>query len=97
VDVRIGHAGSSIPWTVEIGGERLTTRSIVIAAGAEPLVPPIPGLEESGYLDQRHDVGCARRPRGPAARLGHHRRRPDRLSEMAQAFRRLGSEGDDRP
>ena len=33
------------PWEVEVGGRRLSTRSIVIAAGARPFVPPIPGIE----------------------------------------------------
>jgi pyruvate/2-oxoglutarate dehydrogenase complex dihydrolipoamide dehydrogenase (E3) component len=67
VDVRIGHARIVDPWTVEIGGERLTTRSIVIAAGAEPLVPPIPGLEESGYLtsDTMWDALADREARRP--------------------------------
>ncbi|MEL6530069.1 MAG: FAD-dependent oxidoreductase, partial [Pseudomonadota bacterium] len=55
VDVVEGYAKVVDPWTVEIAlndGEtqRLTTRSIVIAAGAEPFVPPIDGLESSGYL-----------------------------------------------
>ena len=55
VDVVEGYAKVIDPWTVEIArndGEtqRLTTRSIVIAAGAAPFVPPIPGLEDSGYL-----------------------------------------------
>ncbi|QIQ85414.1 FAD-dependent oxidoreductase [Erythrobacter sp.] len=55
VDVVKGHARIVDPWTVEVdrsdgGTQRLTTRSIVIATGAEPFVPPIPGIEESGYL-----------------------------------------------
>ncbi len=55
VDVRLGHARIVDPWTVEIKArdgkvERVTTRSIVIAAGAEPFVPPIPGLDETNYL-----------------------------------------------
>ncbi len=55
VEVLKGHARIVDPWTVEIalaGGEkrRLTTRSIIIAAGAQPFVPPLPGIEESGYL-----------------------------------------------
>ena len=55
VDVVEGYAKIIDPWTVEIArhdGEtqRLTTRSIIIAAGAAPFVPPIPGLEDSGYL-----------------------------------------------
>jgi pyruvate/2-oxoglutarate dehydrogenase complex dihydrolipoamide dehydrogenase (E3) component/uncharacterized membrane protein YdjX (TVP38/TMEM64 family) len=55
VDVVKGYAKIIDPWTVEIalndgGTQRLTTRSIIIASGAEPVVPPIPGIEESGYL-----------------------------------------------
>ncbi len=55
VDVVQGRARIVDPWTVEIArndGEmqRLTTRSIVIAAGAAPVVPDLPGLEGSGYL-----------------------------------------------
>ena len=96
VDVRLGHATIVDPWTVEItdrdgGRERLTTRSIVIAAGAEPFVPDIPGLAEAGFLtsDTMWDALSARDtiPRrlvivggGPIG------------SEMAQAFARLGAE-----
>lgn len=55
VDVVPGYARITNPWTVEItltgGGTRqLTTRSIVIAAGAQPIVPDIPGMKEAGFL-----------------------------------------------
>ncbi|KWV94654.1 FAD-dependent oxidoreductase [Erythrobacter sp. AP23] len=55
VDVVEGYAKVIDPWTVEIARndgttQRLTTRAIVIAAGAEPFIPPIEGLEGSGYL-----------------------------------------------
>jgi pyruvate/2-oxoglutarate dehydrogenase complex dihydrolipoamide dehydrogenase (E3) component/uncharacterized membrane protein YdjX (TVP38/TMEM64 family) len=55
VDVVEGDAMIRTPWEVEIktrdGGTRtLTTRNIVIAAGARPLVPPIPGLKEMNPL-----------------------------------------------
>ncbi|MBA3668305.1 MAG: FAD-dependent oxidoreductase [Sphingomonas sp.] len=95
VDVRIGHATIVDPWTVQItdrdgGTQRLTTRSIVIAAGAEPFVPDIPGLAKAGFLtsDTMWDVLAARDTV------------PGRLvivgggpigTEMAQAFARLGS------
>jgi pyruvate/2-oxoglutarate dehydrogenase complex dihydrolipoamide dehydrogenase (E3) component len=47
VDVRLGHARIVDPWTVEIdGGDRVTARSIVVAAGAEPLVPPTRGWKK---------------------------------------------------
>jgi pyruvate/2-oxoglutarate dehydrogenase complex dihydrolipoamide dehydrogenase (E3) component/uncharacterized membrane protein YdjX (TVP38/TMEM64 family) len=92
VDVRLGHARIVDPWTVEIDGrDRLTARSIVIAAGAEPFVPDIPGLKEAGYLtsDTMWDAlrGRDEMPRrivivggGPIG------------TEMAQAFARLGAE-----
>ncbi|MCU0955759.1 MAG: FAD-dependent oxidoreductase [Hydrogenophaga sp.] len=63
VEVLQGRARIVDPWTVEItlndGGTgpndspkvvRLTTRSIVIAAGARPFVPPLPGLDDVGYV-----------------------------------------------
>ena len=55
VDVVEGYAKIVDPWTVEIARhdgttQRLTTRAIVIAAGAEPMVPDLPGLAGSGYL-----------------------------------------------
>ena len=55
VEVLQGYARIVDPWTVEItdhDGEvqRLTTRSIVIATGAGPFVPPLPGIEEVGYV-----------------------------------------------
>ena len=95
VDVRLGHARIVDPWTVEItdndgDAQRLTARSIVIAAGAEPFVPAIPGLAEAGFLtsDTMWDALETRDavPRrlvivggGPIG------------TEMAQAFARLGS------
>jgi len=95
VDVRLGHARIVDPWTVEIKArdgktERLTTRSIVIAAGAEPFVPKIPGLDEAGYLTS--DTMWETLVERDAV--------PERLvivgggpigSEMAQAFARLGA------
>ncbi|MFP5306393.1 MAG: dihydrolipoyl dehydrogenase family protein, partial [Gammaproteobacteria bacterium] len=75
------------PWTVEVNGQRLTARDIVIAAGAEPFVPPIPGLAEAGYLT--------------SDTLWELRELPRRLvvlgggpigCELTQAFARLGSQ-----
>jgi pyruvate/2-oxoglutarate dehydrogenase complex dihydrolipoamide dehydrogenase (E3) component/uncharacterized membrane protein YdjX (TVP38/TMEM64 family) len=91
VDVRRGYAHILDPWTVEVGGERLTTRAIVIAAGAEPVIPDIPGLAEAGYLtsDTMWDA------------LGRRTDLPGRIVilgggpigvEMAQAFARLGTQ-----
>jgi pyruvate/2-oxoglutarate dehydrogenase complex dihydrolipoamide dehydrogenase (E3) component/uncharacterized membrane protein YdjX (TVP38/TMEM64 family) len=54
VECMEGTAKITTPWTVEIrtaaGNQTLTTRGIVIAAGARPFVPPIPGIDEVGYL-----------------------------------------------
>lgn len=55
VDVVKGYATIVDPWTVEIKhntGEiqRLTTKNIVVATGAAPFVPPMPGIEQSGYV-----------------------------------------------
>ena len=55
VDVVEGRARIVSPWDVDITARdgttrRVSTRSIVIATGARPFVPPIPGLEDVGYL-----------------------------------------------
>ncbi len=55
VEVLQGYAKITSPWTVEIAmndgsKQTLTTRSIVIAAGARPVVPPLPDIENSGYV-----------------------------------------------
>jgi pyruvate/2-oxoglutarate dehydrogenase complex dihydrolipoamide dehydrogenase (E3) component/uncharacterized membrane protein YdjX (TVP38/TMEM64 family) len=96
VDVVQGYARIVDPWTVEIArkdgtAQRMTTRSIVIAAGAEPLVPDLPGLAKSGYLtsDTLWDE---------FARLDEIPRRIVVLgggpigSELAQSFARLGAQ-----
>ena len=44
-----GEATLTSPYTVEVGGRTLSTRSIVVATGAAPLVPPIPGLDRVAY------------------------------------------------
>ena len=95
VEVLQGYAKLVNPWTVEIalnggGTQRLTARSIVIAAGARPFVPPLPGLDDVGYVtsDTLWDT---------FAQLDEV---PKRLvvlgggpigSELAQSFARLGS------
>jgi pyruvate/2-oxoglutarate dehydrogenase complex dihydrolipoamide dehydrogenase (E3) component/uncharacterized membrane protein YdjX (TVP38/TMEM64 family) len=54
VECLAGEAKIVSPWEVEVrtetGNRRLSTRSIVIAAGGRPFVPPIPGVEQVGYL-----------------------------------------------
>jgi pyruvate/2-oxoglutarate dehydrogenase complex dihydrolipoamide dehydrogenase (E3) component len=55
VEVLQGYGKLVNPWTVEVTlndgtTQRLTARSIVIAAGARPFVPPLPGLDDVGYV-----------------------------------------------
>jgi len=89
VDVVEGEAKIVSPWEVEVktaqGTKTITTRSIVIAAGARPFVPPIPGLDKIGYLTSDNVWGLREQPKrmvvlggGPIG------------SELAQAFARLG-------
>lgn len=92
VDCVKGYARFIDPWTVEIDGKaRLTAQSFIIATGAAPLIPPLPGVEASAYLTSETlwDEFAKR----PAA--------PERLvilgggpigCELAQSFQRLGSQ-----
>jgi pyruvate/2-oxoglutarate dehydrogenase complex dihydrolipoamide dehydrogenase (E3) component/uncharacterized membrane protein YdjX (TVP38/TMEM64 family) len=55
VEVLQGYGKLVNPWTVEVvlndgTTQRLTARSIVIASGASPFVPPLPGLDDVGYV-----------------------------------------------
>ena len=50
VDCLSGEARLISPYEVEGNGKVITTESVVIAAGARPLVPPIPGLDSIDYL-----------------------------------------------
>jgi pyruvate/2-oxoglutarate dehydrogenase complex dihydrolipoamide dehydrogenase (E3) component/uncharacterized membrane protein YdjX (TVP38/TMEM64 family) len=95
VECKQGYAKILNPWTVEITApdgskEQLSTRSIIIAAGAQPVVPPLPGIEHSGYLtsdtlweafEQRNEI---------PARLAILGGGPIGC-ELAQSFARLGS------
>ncbi|MDP2170869.1 MAG: FAD-dependent oxidoreductase [Rhodocyclaceae bacterium] len=91
VEVIEGTAKMVTPWEVEVtrnsgASERLSTRGIVIAAGARPFVPPIPGIEEVGYLTSDTVWDLRELPRrlvvlggGPIG------------AELTQAFARLGA------
>ncbi len=86
-----GEAKIVSPWEVEIKTDgkatrRLTTRSIVIAAGARPFVPPIPGIEKMDCLTSDTVWGLRELP-GRLLVLGGG----PIGSELAQAFARLGS------
>ena len=91
VDCRQGEARFLSPWEVEIRNgdqvETLTARSIIIASGARPFVPPIPGIEDMDILTSDN--------------LWKLDKQPERLlvlgggpigCELAQTFARLGSQ-----
>lgn len=80
-----GMARMTSPWEVEVNGKRLTARNIVIATGARPFVPPIPGLNQVDYLTSDTVWNLRVAPRrmvvlggGPIG------------CELSQAFARLG-------
>ena len=90
VECITGEAKITSPWSVEVktasGTQTLTTRGIIIAAGARPFVPPIPGIDQ---------VGCL-----TSDTIWDLRELPKRLvvlgggpigSELTQCFARLGA------
>lgn len=87
VNVITGEARIIDPYRVEVNGETLTTRNIIIATGARPLVPPIKGLDAVDYLTSDDVWQLEEQPQrlvvlggGPIG------------CELAQAFGRLGSQ-----
>ena len=95
VEVLQGYATVVDPWTVEIKSttgavQRLTTRNIVIAAGARPLVPELPGLDDVGYVTSDTMWEAFAKLDAPPARLVVLGGGPIGC-ELAQAFARLGS------
>lgn len=95
VDVVEGYGKVVDPWTVEIARkdgvtQRLTTRGIVIAAGAEPFVPPIPGLEQSNYLTSDTMWDAFAKMEHAPARIAVLGGGPIGC-ELSQALARLGS------
>jgi pyruvate/2-oxoglutarate dehydrogenase complex dihydrolipoamide dehydrogenase (E3) component len=87
VDVYLGDARFVDGDTLEVGGSRLRFRKAVIATGARASGLPIEGLAEAGFLTNETIFNLTERPR----RLGVIGAGPIGC-EMAQAFRRLGSE-----
>lgn len=95
VEVLQGYARIVDPWTVEItcnegGTQRLTTRSIIIATGARPFVPPLPGIEDVGYVTSDTLWDEFAKLDSPPARLVVLGGGPIG-SELAHALARLGS------
>lgn len=86
VDCIKGDARVISPYRVEVNGRILTTRSIVIATGARPFVPSLPGLENTNYLTSDNVWELNALP-GRLVILGGG----PIGCELAQAFARLGS------
>jgi len=87
VEVIEGEARITSPYSVEVNGKTLTEKSIILATGARPFVPPIPGVDQMEYLTSDN--------------LWEIRELPRRLMvlgggpigcELAQCFARFGSE-----
>lgn len=82
-----GEARFAGPDALEVDGRRLRARAFVVATGAVPAVPPIPGLPEAGYLTSTEALSLRRRP-GRVAVVGAGYV----ALELGQYFRHLGSE-----
>lgn len=50
-------------YTMKVGKEKITAPTIVIASGARVLVPQIPGLKETGYIDNISVLGLKKPPK----------------------------------
>jgi pyruvate/2-oxoglutarate dehydrogenase complex dihydrolipoamide dehydrogenase (E3) component/uncharacterized membrane protein YdjX (TVP38/TMEM64 family) len=86
VDCILGEARITSPYSVEVNGRTVSTRNIVVATGGRPAVPPVPGIEETGYWTSDTIWDLRTLPRrllvlggGPIG------------CELAQAFARFGS------
>ncbi|WP_028865690.1 dihydrolipoyl dehydrogenase [Psychromonas aquimarina] len=82
-----GQAKIISPWQVELNGKLITTQNIIIATGANPFIPSIPGLQEVNYVTSDTIWALTELPRrflvlggGPIG------------CELAQCFKQLGSE-----
>ncbi|PSB52950.1 FAD-containing oxidoreductase [filamentous cyanobacterium Phorm 6] len=87
VDVFLGSGSFTSNSTIEVAGQTLHFKKAVIATGARARQPQIPGLQEAGYLTNETVFNLTERPQRlaviGAGAIG---------CELAQAFRRLGSE-----
>ena len=87
VEVIQGAATLTSPYSVEVNGQTLTARNIIIAAGAQPFVPPIKGIDTLTPLTSDNLWELKQQPKkllvlggGPIG------------CELAQSFARLGTE-----
>jgi pyruvate/2-oxoglutarate dehydrogenase complex dihydrolipoamide dehydrogenase (E3) component/uncharacterized membrane protein YdjX (TVP38/TMEM64 family) len=86
VDCLQGEARVVSPWEVEVDGQRIAARNIIIASGGRPRVPAIPGLADIPYLTSDNVWELEEMPQRllviGAGPIG---------CELAQAFAGLGS------
>ena len=87
IDVYFGPARFTGPDTVDVSGTSLRFARAVIATGARAVVPPIPGLDEVGFLTNHNVFNLTEQPRRLAVVGGG-----PIGSELAQTFARLGTE-----
>jgi pyruvate/2-oxoglutarate dehydrogenase complex dihydrolipoamide dehydrogenase (E3) component len=85
LDVVMGDARLTSPNTVDVEGEQLEGRFILLCTGSRPAVPPVEGLAEAGFLSSENVFELERAPRSLVLIGGG----PVSI-EMAQAFNRLG-------
>ncbi|MGH2413598.1 MAG: dihydrolipoyl dehydrogenase family protein, partial [Microcystaceae cyanobacterium] len=87
VEVIFGSGKFINSHTFEVNGRQLTARAFVISTGSRPATPPVPGLQEAGYLTNEQVFSLAERPNSlaliGAGPIG---------CELGQAFHRLGTE-----
>ena len=86
VDVFIGNGRFTGPDTVQVGDSTLRFNRAAICTGARAAAPPIPGLEDTGYLTNETVFSLTERPRRLAVIGGG-----PIGCEMAQSFARFGS------
>lgn len=86
VDVIKGEARVVSPWSVEVNGQTINAKNIIIATGAQPFVPPIDGIDSVDYYTSENLWEMGEKPQnlvvlggGPIG------------CELTQAFARLGS------
>ena len=86
VDVIQGEAKIVSPWAVEVNGQTINTKNIIVATGANPFVPPIEGIDSVNYYTSENLWGMREKPQklvvlggGPIG------------CELTQAFARLGT------
>ena len=87
VECMQGEAKLKDPWTIDVNGKSFTSKNIILATGAEPFVPPIPGLDKVNYHTSDTIWNLQELPKKMAVLGGG-----PIGCELAQCFARLGAE-----